>query len=342
MKKALSILLAAVLILTLAAGCLAETAQGGGRGIVIGSLSMLNMTEEEFLTREQGKRIGLEYLEEQGAYVSVLDASKRPATTRVVFYDRLTDMVMALQADDINNAAVPQSTADYLVAHNEKLFKRGEYHLENADEFTKAVAYRLGVGYSFLTTEDKTGLRDEIDRAIAAMKEDGTLDALIKTYITDAVSDPEPVEFAKTEGETIRVAITGELPPMDYVAPDGTPAGFNTALLAELGRRLNKNIELIQVDSSGRAAALATGTVDLVFWTSGGDGRNKGNRQTEEEHAAFLAEMEKQNTQEQEKLMRALNGGLDYEKVQNMDLPEGTVSTQPYFSDLVSLIGLKD
>ena len=342
MKKALSILLAMVLILTLTACCLADTAQGDGKGIVIGTLSMLNMTEEEYLAKEQGEKIGLEYLEGQGAYVSVLDASTRPALTRVIFYDRLTDMVMALQADDINSAAVPQSTADYLVAHNEKLFKRGEYHLENADEFTKAVAYRLGVGYSFLTTEDKTGLRDEIDRAITAMKEDGTLDALIKTYITDAVSDPEPVAFTKTEGETIRVAITGELPPMDYVAPDGTPAGFNTALLAELGRRLNKNFELIQVDSSGRSAALATGIVDLVFWTNGDSGRTKGSRQTAEEHAAFVTEIEKQHTEEMNEVMRSLRGGLDYEKVQNRDIPEGTVSTQPYFSDLVIVIALKN
>ena len=112
-------------------------------------------------------------------------------------------------------------------------------------------------------------------------------------------------------------------------------------MLAELGRRLNKNIELLQVDSSGRAAALASGTVDLVFWTSGADGRSRGGRQTAEEHAAFLTEMEKQRTQEQEELMRSLNGGLDYEKVRDMDIPDGTVSTQPYFSDLMIAIGLK-
>ena len=340
MKKALSIFLAMILILTLAAGCLAEAAPAGGRGFVVGALSLLNLTEEEYLAREKGLKIGLEYLEEQEAYVSTLSPSARPEPAGVIFYDRLTDMVMALQTGDIHSADIPMSCADYLCAQNDRLFKRGEYRLENADDFTKAVAYRLGVGYSFLTTEDKVGLRDEIDRAIAAMKEDGTLDALIKTYITDAASDPEPAAFTKTEGETVRVAITGEIPPMDYVAPDGTPAGFNTALLAELGRRLNKNFELIQVDSSGRAAALATGTVDLVFWTNGGDGRSKGNRHTPEEHAAFLDEMEKLRTPEQEKLMRSLNGGLDYEKVQNKDVPDGTVSTQPYFSDLLLPIGL--
>ncbi len=340
MKKALSILLATLLILTLTTGCLAEAAQSG-KGMVIGTLSMLNMTEEEYLTREQGLRIGLEYLEKQGAYVSVLDPANRPALTRIVYYDRLTDMVMALQAGDIHCADIPLSTADYLCAQNELLVKRGEYKLENADDFTKAVAYRLGMGYSFLTTEEKAGLRDEIDQALTAMKEDGALDALIQTYITDAASDPQPAEFTKTEGETIRVAITGELPPMDYVAPDGTPAGFNTALLAELGRRLNRNFELVQVDSSGRAAALATGTVDLVFWTNGDSGNNKGSRQTADEHTAFVEDIEKGRDEALNEVMRALSGGLAYEKQQHRDIPEGTVSTQPYFSDLMIPIGLK-
>ena len=74
------------------------------------------------------------------------------------------------------------------------------------------------------------------------------------------------------------------LPPMDYVSEDGTPAGFNTAILAELGKRMNKNFELVQVDSLGWAPALTSGKVDLVFWTNGSDGRSPGARQTPEEH----------------------------------------------------------
>ena len=341
MKKALSILLAMALILTLAIGCLAEAEPDDGKGIVIGTLSLLKLTEEQYLARLQGKRIGMEYLEEQGFYVSEKDSSTRPELTGVIFYDRMSDMIMALQAGDITSAEVPESMADYLCAQNEKIVKRGEYLLENMDEPTKRIAYRLGVGYAFLTKEDKTELRDEIDQAITAMKEDGTLDQLIRTYITDAASDPEPVEFTKVDGETIRVAITGDLPPMDFVAPDGTPAGFNTALLAELGRRLNKNFELIQVDSAGRSLALSEGKVDLVFWTSGNDGRSPGGRQTTEEHEVFRAERNTPENQARYELMQSLRGGLDYETLKDMDMPDGTIITQPYFNDMLVVIGIK-
>ena len=49
---------------------------------------------------------------------------------------------------------------------------------------------------------------------------------------------------------------------MDFVSADGKPAGFNTALLSEFGKRLNRNIEVIDIDS----AALTADTIDILFW----------------------------------------------------------------------------
>jgi ABC-type amino acid transport substrate-binding protein len=361
MKKLITLLLTLALALSLCAcgakteeaaeetaGETAETAAEEtqeapeNREVVMGTLSLLNFTEEESLAREKGKLVAITYLEEHGAYHSEKDLSNIPEISGVIFYDTLDAMLMALEAGDITSAEVPVCVADYLCARNDKLTKRGTYDLSGADDFTEKVAYRLGVGYSFLTKEEKTALRDEIDQALMKMKEDGTLDALIQTYITDGISaEPEPAEFTKTDGETFRVAVTGALPPMDYVAADGTPAGFNTALLAELGRRMNVNFELVQVDSLGRAAALASGNVDLVFWTNGADGRDHGGRHTGEEYAAFKEDKRASLTEEQIALMEAIDGVLDYEKIQNKDIPDGTIITQPYFSDLLVAVGLK-
>ena len=167
------------------------------------------------------------------------------------------------------------------------------------------------------------------------IKADGTLDALVQTYITDAVSgEPEPVEFTKTDGETIRVAVTGALPPMDYVAADGTPAGFNTAILAELGRRMNKTFELVVVDSVGRATALASGQVDLVFWTNGKDGRADGRKEAVERRESG------QETEEQRALLEAIDGKKGSGR-RFKDVPDGTITTQPYYNDLLIPVALK-
>ena len=62
-----------------------------------------------------------------------------------------------------------------------------------------------------------------------------------------------------------------------------------------------------------------------------------GSRQTTEQHAKFV----KESTDSQNELMRSISGGLDYERTQNYDIPDGTITTQPYFSDLLIAVALK-
>ena len=60
--------------------------------------------------------------------------------------------------------------------------------------------------------------------------------------------------------------MTGDMPPIDLIAADGSPTGYNTAVLSEIGRRLKKNIQIISVDTGGRSAALSSQRADVVFW----------------------------------------------------------------------------
>ena len=56
------------------------------------------------------------------------------------------------------------------------------------------------------------------------------------------------------------------MPPVDFIAEDGTPAGYSTAVLAEIGKRLHVNVQLIQVSAAARTSALVSGRADVVFW----------------------------------------------------------------------------
>ena len=149
---------------------------------------------------------------------------------------------------------------------------------------------------------------------------------------------PEQIDGA----ETVTVAVTGCLPPMDYVAPDGTVAGFNTAILAEIGRRIGKNIQYTQVDSAGRALALATGSVDVVFWVRGLSSGSRTVNMTDEEFAAYKAEMEKDFTPEEKEAIGRLDEILPRVREYTRDMPEGTIITEPYFTDIPVGVMAKD
>jgi hypothetical protein len=183
---------------------------------------------------------------------------------------------------------------------------------------------------------------DDFDDAIEDMKEDGTLDKLIKEYITDVVAGKEPkaVEFEDKGDETITVAVTGDLPPMDYVAADGSFAGFNTAILSEIGKRLNKKIELKQVDSAARAMTLSSKEADVVFWTRVDTGK------PDEETQKEIEKRQKQHLSGEEEKRKeigeALSEGGSRMQRNMMDMPEGTMVTDPYYVDRFVLVSLKE
>ena len=117
-------------------------------------------------------------------------------------------------------------------------------------------------------------------------------------YIEDVIKGDDPdavVPEVFSDARTIKVAVTGDRPPMDYVSAGGEPLGFNTALITEIAKRLGINVEFINVTCAARGISLATGVCDIVFWMEIGDFENW--------------------------------EGADFE-----DQPESTIVTEPYMS----------
>ena len=343
MKKLVSMALAFFLVMSVLS--IPVVADENNDDAAVGYLSFLSMTEEDSYARIAAEGLAREYLLKQGVLENTMEKSVYPFQ-KVVFYDSLDAMLMALTSGEVTALSVPDCTAKYLCSANDQVKQAILYHPEKAEGFTQVLLNNLSNGYSFMMLEENSELRDQFDKAIGEMKSDGTMEKLIQTYITDAAGsgETEAVEFEKFDGDPIKVAVTGSLPPMDYVAADGTPAGFNTAVLAEIGKRLEKNIELVQVDSVGRALALAQGNVDVVFWTrTDSEGVvNEGlTTMSEEELEAHKQEKIANLTEEETAIMSALHDSLPGEVFKFRDMPEGTITTSPYYTDLNVLVTLK-
>ena len=375
MKKLVSLTLALLIALTLLLCASAESSSAGDPppSKITGTLSLLNMTEEEYATfigvriqaGDQMIREGYAEAQEGGPDVppdgkpegeppegapqgEPPEGAPEGAPQRqmpeggegkVVYYDTLDALLMALNAGDIDSIEIIQSVARYLRATNDNLRMSISYDADKPlNTFAEMVQTGVnGNDFAFLMMENNAALRDEFNDAIADMKADGTLETLVGIYIDGVIAgdEPEVIELPRIDGtQTVRVAVTGSLPPMDYVAADGTPAGFNTAVLAEIGNRIGKNIELVQVDSLGRAAALASGTVDAVFWTRTSASAQEAAAATKAERDAKKAEHYAGMTEEEIALMNKFAASLDLSAYSIADMPEGTISTEPYFSDV--------
>ena len=252
-----------LLLLSLTSGCGSSNDKPAN---TVGMLTQLNSTPEQAAKFSNGAAIN--------------------------FYENFNSMQMALQSEQIKSVRTYKSVAEYMTANNSDLKINDAATIQLVDDFCCAMR------------SDDVDLKNSFDTAINAMKSDGTLNALIEKNIVNANETPATVEMPQFDGaDTVKVAVTGDLPPLDFVNADGTPAGFNTALLAEISKRIGKNIELVQVDSGARAAALTSGQVDVIFWV-------------------VVPE--------------------DDSRPKNIDTPDGVSVTSPYYRDTVVDVNLSN
>ena len=212
----------------------------------VGFLTRLNTTEEEFsrIIQQGDKTSGWNLL------------SNRHELYGVKFYDSLNAMLLAMDKYEIDEIALPDVVAEYIVKINP------DY------EIFCVSTIRAPMNLSFGFRKDDVALAERFNRVINEMKDDWELAEIQGVYIYDYdVNNAKPVKFEKFDkAETIRVAVTGDMPPIDYVDASGKPSGFNTALLAEIGRRMKVNFELLNIEAGTRNSALSSGRVDVVFW----------------------------------------------------------------------------
>ena len=211
----------------------------------IGVITHLNVSETEY--NELMKKLESMYRPRQASL-----------SANYIYFDKMNDMILALDGKQVDIISTYQSVADYM--------------LQTADDKQLLPAERtLTNSFCFAVRKGDTMLKNDLNKAIKEMENDGTLVNLSKKYIVELKNGAEPpaVEIPMIDGaDTIKVAVTGDLPPFDMILADGTPAGYSTAVLAEVSKRINKNIELVSVDSNARATILTSKGADVVFWVS--------------------------------------------------------------------------
>lgn len=250
MKKFLVVLLLIVL-------CSSSCSADDGKDVKVGFLGYLGTTEEAFqedfdifrdsISREFARKYSKIY---------PLAASLKEKRRVVRFYNSLMTLLMGLRSGNVDEIILPEAVGRYVLKMNSM------YELE----FTSSMMVSR-LSFAFMNNNEK--LKAEFDEAITAMREDGTLARLQEDYI-DAANEGKSIRAVAPEtfrgAEVIKAAVTGDIPPIDMFAGNGKPSGYSTAILAEIGKRLKKNIQFTSINAGARSQALASERADVVFW----------------------------------------------------------------------------
>jgi ABC-type amino acid transport substrate-binding protein len=223
--------------------------------IILAGLMLLSLAA----CGEKDDKVKIGVLEGPGYNTNVSQAHKAHrqfsgTTTERINYNNLSSALLDLESGKIAYVLVEECVAEYVIARNENV----------------AIGVKDGVtNYSMMTLDSNKEVYDILNNAIKAIKEDGTLYTLVENELKAYIEkDPVAKDLPHFEGaKTIKIGITGDVPPMDFVAANGKAAGFNIALLTEIANRAQVNIELVQIETGSRPMALSSGKVDAVFWT---------------------------------------------------------------------------
>ena len=227
-------------------------------GEVIGTLSRPGAESNQAIdvVPELGERYVLADLADEGL---------RSGSVSMKFYDSFTLLQLALNRGEVGAFASPEFVGEYMLRNNNNYKIRG------------FVVLKLPVALAFGFLDNNKELRDKFSKIVEDLEREGVIGILARDYITGpAAVNPPVVELPKFDGaEVINIAVTGDMPPLDYVAADGKASGFNVALLSEIANRLHVNIKLVNIETGSRAAALKSGRADGVFWFMTFEGYDK-------------------------------------------------------------------
>lgn len=297
-SKWLSLFLAVCLFVGSSVLCLAEASDE--KPFMVGVLTAANMDEQTY-----GENMNRCY-EKYRQISEKKGGANMPKRLEFKFFDTLNTLLLALYSGKINAISINRFTGQYIIGQDETI---------KESETVNFTMPRCAYSMMFMKKDEE--LCKKFSGVIEYLKNSGQMDTLVQQHIIPYLNggNPEPAELPHfDDAETITVAVTGDLPPLDFATADGKPAGFNVALLSEISNQLHINIKLLQVETGARAMMLSTGKCDAVFWTS-----------TPTTDTAAEAE----NVDPDEKELGDMMVKLFYD----YDRPEGTVFTTPYLID---------
>jgi ABC-type amino acid transport substrate-binding protein len=210
----------------------------------------------EKLSDIQGKVIGaLANGTSDGNFKKMITSLIGGEPKEVVYFNKGMDLMSAIKQGKVDAGPCYQFFADYELKRIKDL---------------KAISVDAVIegGVIMVARSEDSLLKADLDKAITKLQENGTLSTLRQEWITNlpAENEPSSTEIPKIEkAKTVYVGVSGEYPPLDYIAANGRPAGFNVAIFREISELLKINFEFVSIEAQARFTALSSKKIDLIF-----------------------------------------------------------------------------
>ena len=177
------------------------------------------------------------------------------ADTTVSSFKAATECAMELVNGRVDCVVIDTNPAKSLVAANPDKLMMLDFPASEEQE-TYAIATPK--------TDEGAALVEELNAAMAELKDNGTFDLLVQKYISkEEVELPELPAVTESKG-TLVMGTNAEFEPFEYVASDGSLTGFDIDYAKYLCATMGYELTIENMDFDALIPALQTEKVDFV------------------------------------------------------------------------------
>ena len=116
--------------------------------------------------------------------------------------------------------------------------------------------------YAICLNKDNTALLDEINTALAGLKEDGTVDKIINKYINGVAHDLTFQENLPADAPTLTMGTNATFPPYEFHENEKI-VGIDAELASAIADKLGRKLEIKDMEFESIIVAVQTGNVDM-------------------------------------------------------------------------------
>ncbi len=219
-------------------------------GTMMAVLNAGDVAQSGFTTldRLNGKRIGIQ----TGTNYTDVVLERLP-DAQISYFNTYTDMVEAVEAHKIDGFPGDEPVLRMMATENDKL--------EILDETLESI----DMGFVLPKTAAGEKLRDELNEWIAAMKADGSMDALFAKWVEgpeSARTMPDYADLPAPNG-TLRFATEAAYAPMNYVR-DGKIVGLEVEMAARFCAEYGYGMTVQAMNFDGLLPAIQSDKADFV------------------------------------------------------------------------------
>lgn len=170
---------------------------------------------------------------------------------KIEYYNTVLDCALAVKSGKADAAIYDLPILKNIAGKNEGLLVLSELLSEDK--------------YGFAVQKHRTGLKITMDEVLTEIKLNGTYNDMLKRWLPNK-GNPAPMPDIKLTGNkgVLKFGTAAVMEPMTFVDTNGKVVGFDVEFASYIARKLDKQLEIINMEFGALLPALISDKVDMI------------------------------------------------------------------------------